>query len=118
MSSSTTVSPVSGVRDEKFYSCFAEILQRWQNGSVTADDIEYLYSITISELDYISLTEQFPIRHGIELIDYHIELVQHPRGLHEHMAYIINIRMNSVYRRDITGLGSMSNLNCCHALTF
>ena len=115
---SETALSVSSVPDEKFGSCFVEILHRWQTGSTTVDDIKYLRGITMSEVDYVALTEQYALRHGIELVDYHIELLTYPTGLHEYMAYTVNIWMNDVYGREIMGLGSMSNLNSCCTLTF
>src|SRR5205814_1021690 len=111
MSSSTTFSSSSGALDDKFCNRFVEILQRWQTGSVTADDIKYLRGITMSELDYIALTERYPIRHGIELVDYHIELLQCPTSVHERVTRIIDIWMYAGYGREVIQLGSMSNPN-------
>jgi hypothetical protein len=98
------------VIDPKFCVIFSEILKRWQKGSMTKDDYTHLKTISISSQDYILISEEFNLRHGLEFVDNHLELYEYPTVVHESMNRIKDDWVHATYGRDIIKLGSMSDV--------
>ena len=100
----------SPVIDPKFRVKFSEILDRWQKENMSKDDYSYLNTISISSQEYILITEEFNLRHGVELVDNHLGLYEYPTAVHEHMNRTMDEWVNAVYGRNIVKLGSVSNV--------
>jgi len=114
-SSTMTSNPseiLSVVEDESLTSAIQDILERWNMGLVTSNDIDFLESLSVSAAVYVKLTERIDLlRHGVELIDHHIKLLECPTGLHENIASRLNRLFDRAYGDALDPLGSISNLN-------
>lgn len=98
------------VIDPKFRERLSEILKRWQKGNMSKDDYSYLKTISISSQDYILISEEFNLRHGVELVDHHIGLYEYPTAVHEYLNRTMDEWVHATYGRDIIKLGSTSNV--------
>lgn len=98
------------VIDPKFGATFSEILKRWKEGNMSKDDYNYLETISISSQEFIQISEEFNLRHGVELIDNHIELYEYPTAVQEYMSRTMDEWVHATYGRNIIKLGSMSTV--------
>ena len=96
--------------DPKFRVMFTEILNRWRKGNMNKDDYNYLKIISISSQDFIVISEEFNLRHGVELVDNHLGLYEYPTAVHEYMSRIMDKWVHAIYGRNIVELRSMSNI--------
>jgi len=94
--------------NEKFRHTFAQILQRWSQDELTKKDVAFLESTPITEDEYLVLTEDFNLRHGVELINYRIRLIEYPTAVHEYMTRKMDKWMDRSFGDDLEMLGSTS----------
>ena len=78
---------------------------------MSKDDYNYLKIISISSQDYILISEEFSLRHGVELVDNHLGLYEYPTAVHGHMSRTMDEWVHAIYGRNIVKLGSMSTVN-------
>jgi hypothetical protein len=100
----------SPVINPKFRASFSEIVQRWQNGILSKDDYSYLGTTSLSSQDYLLVSEEFNLRHGVELVNDHLRLYEYPTAIHEYMNRIMDEWVHTAYGRNIIKLGSTSNV--------
>jgi hypothetical protein len=93
----------------KFRHMFSQILHRWSQDELTMKDVEFLESTPITENEYLVLTEDFNLRHGVELMNYRICLIEYPTALHEYMNRKMDKWMDRSFGDDIEMLGSTSD---------
>ena len=77
---------------------------------MSKDDYNYLKTISISSQDYILISEEFNLRHGVELVDNLVVLYEYPTAVHEYMNRAMDEWVHAAYGRNIVKLGSMSNV--------
>jgi hypothetical protein len=77
---------------------------------MTKDDYNYLKTISVRWEEYNHITDDFNLRHGIELIDNRIGFYGYPTAIHEHLNRRMDGWVGEVYGRNIMKLGSMSNI--------
>src|SRR5436853_656967 len=70
--------------DDKFHQDFTIIMQRWSNNSITREDWEYLKQCTFTDKQFVQITEEFGLKHGVELIDHRIVFMEYPTAVHEY----------------------------------
>ena len=84
--------------DETFRKRFPDIIERWRDSSLTKDDHEYLISLQLSEVDYITITETYGLRHGTELYDHRLVVVEYPTSTHEVVTRRLEKLMDRAYQ--------------------
>jgi len=94
--------------NEKFRHTFAQILQRWSQDELTKKDVAFLESTSITEDEYLVLTKDFNLRHGVELVNYRIRLIEYPTAVHEYMTRNMDKWMDRSFGDDLEMLGSTS----------
>src|SRR5215510_5273443 len=62
---------------------FAILVENWKQNSLTRDDKGYLLATAFSIEEYIALTEEFSLRHGVQLLNNHVVLDEYPTAVHE-----------------------------------
>jgi hypothetical protein len=72
--------------DSNFRRRFSDILGRWSEGCMDKDDYAYFKAISISSQEYIVITNEFNLRHGVEPIDNQIILLECPTAVHEYLS--------------------------------
>ena len=93
---------------KKFRHTFAQILQRWSQDELAEKDVAFLESTPITEDEYLVLTEDFNLRHGVELVNYRIRLIEYPTAVHEYMTRKMDKWMDRSFGDDLEMLGSTS----------
>ena len=92
--------------DETFHERFPDIVEHWRCSSLTKHDYEYLSSLRLSEADYVTITEVYRLRHGIELDNYRLVLVEYPTATHEVLIRRLDRQMDRAYQDELLNLGS------------
>jgi hypothetical protein len=64
------------------------------------------YSNAITTDEYEEVTDHFNLRHGIQLVDYHIEFWECPTPVHEWLSGEFDYWVESTYGRDLLKLSS------------
>jgi hypothetical protein len=105
-----TTADKSPIINPKFRARFLEIIQRWQNGNLSKEDSDFLGSTSLSSQDYLLVSEEFGLRHGVELVNHHLRLYEYPTAVHEYMSRIMDEWVHTAYGRNIIKLGSTSNV--------
>ena len=86
----TSTAMVNIASDKTFDARFQSIIERWSTNYLTQVDRTYLFATTVTVNEFIELTEQFNLRHGIELIDYHLKLTEWPGEICEFFSRIFD----------------------------
>jgi hypothetical protein len=107
MSSDSTEKKLTSI-DEKFRQTFSQIIQRWSQNELTKEDVKYFECTSITDQEYLILTEDFGLRHGIELVNHRIRLIEYPTVVHEFITRKIDKWMDRSFGDDIVMLGSTS----------
>lgn len=89
---------------------FAQIVQRWRNKTITEEDTKYLESISVTDEEYLLITEDFGLRHGVELVNHHIRLNEYPTAVHEFMSRQMDRWVDRSFGDRIAMLGSTSTI--------
>lgn len=97
--------------NESFSKRFPAIIQRWRNSSLVKDDYEYLHSLQFSEAEFVTITETYGLRHGIELYDHRIVLTEYPTSTHEAIIRRLEKLIDRTYQDDLGSLGSSSKIS-------
>ena len=110
MATSTSAAATSALvkSDPNFEITFNGIVRRWRNGHLTYIDKTYLSATPITTDEYEEVTEDFTLRHGIELVDYRIELLECATPVHEWLSGEFDYWVESTYGRDLLKLRSAS----------
>lgn len=96
--------------DPKFREILKQIVRRWRSNEMTEDDIEYLEGIYITNAEYILITDDFGLRHGVELVKNRIRLIECPTGLHEFIGRKMDTWIDRSFGDSIEKLGSTSKI--------
>lgn len=96
------------VLDKKFVERFAQIVRRWRQNEITEEDTEYLGCTPITDQEYLLVTEDFGLRHGVELVKHRICFVEYPSALHEFMSRKMDKWVDRCCGDNIVMLGSTS----------
>jgi hypothetical protein len=96
------------VINEKFRQTFSQIIRRWSRNELTKEDVKYLESTHITDKDYLVVTEDFSLRHGVELVNHRIHLIEYPTALHEFINRKMDKWIDRSFGDDIVMLGSTS----------
>jgi hypothetical protein len=96
------------VSDAKFREILKQIVRRWRSNETTEDDIKYLEGTYITDAVYIIITDDFGLRHGVELVKNRIHLIECPTGLHELISRKMDTWMDRSFGDSIEKLGSTS----------
>ena len=107
MSSDSSENKLTSI-DQKFRQTFSEIIQRWSQNDLTKEDVEYLQCTPITDQEYLAITEDFGLRHGVELVNYRIHLIEYPTAVHEFMIRKMDKWVDRSFGDDIVMLGSTS----------
>jgi hypothetical protein len=95
--------------NETFRNRLPDIIERWRKATLTKDDYEYLRSLHLSETEYINITETYGLRHGVELYDHRLVLLECPTSTHEVVIRRLEKLMDRTYQDELLPLGSSSN---------
>src|SRR5205085_7723275 len=82
-SAPTTSAKTLVLSDNDFEKTFQGILERWRFKSLTQNDRSHLLNTPISLDEYEVVTDQFRLKHGIELRDGRIYMNECPTRVHE-----------------------------------
>ena|SRR5579859_5110293 len=63
-----------------------DVVERWMGGNMRPSDNELLRSTVITKVDYEEIRELYHIRHGAQLLDFHLTLTELATSLHEYMG--------------------------------
>ena len=107
---------VKSILDPNVQKEFAQIVERWQNHAITEEDSKYLDRIAVTDDDYVLITDALGLRHGVELMNHRIRLIECPTAVHEVMAREIDTQVGHAYGRQIIQMGSTSKI--LHYLCF
>ena len=114
----STNSTPSVAIDAKFRQRFAGILARWRSGTLTAEDKKFLDTITLARTEYLSISEEFSLRHGLELVDCKLQLTECATAVHEYLGGRVDDWVTESWGRQyITKMRSTSNFIVLSALT-
>jgi hypothetical protein len=92
--------------DEKFRQMFSQIIQWWSQNELTKEDVKYFECTSIMDQEYLILTEDFGLRHGIEFMNHRIHLIEYPTAVHEFITRKVDKWMDRFFGDDIVILGS------------
>jgi hypothetical protein len=98
------------VSDGKFRETMKQIVRRWRNNEMTEDDIKYLERTYITDAEYILITEDFGLRHGVELVKNRLQFTEYPTGVHEFMTRKMDTWVDRAFGDSLDKLGSTSKL--------
>ena len=94
--------------DALFESIFDGIVRRFRNRQLTYGDKTYLASTPVTTNEFEDLTDYFTLRHGIELVDNRIELLECATPVHEFISSEFDYWIQSTYGRDLVNFRSAS----------
>ena len=89
---------------------FAQIIERWRNNAITEDDSKYLERLAVTDEEFVLVTDDFGLRHGVELMNHHIHLIEYPTALHEVMTRRMDIWVFQAYSLQLIAMGSTSKI--------
>jgi len=110
MATSTSAAATNALvkSDHNFETTFDGIVRRWRNSQLTYIDKTYLSATPITTDEYEEVTEDFTLRHGIELVDYRIELLECATPVHGWLSGEFDYWVESTYGRNLLKLRSAS----------
>jgi hypothetical protein len=114
VSPSSSVSSVASTStiieiDPEIVKQFSIIVDNWKKNSLTDHDKEYLLATSFSIEEYISITEEFSLRHGVQLLNNHVIFEDYPTVVHEiTIGYIESVVIQAYPRADIMNTRSTS----------
>jgi len=88
----------------------AQIIERGRNNAITEDDSKYLERISVTDEEFVLITDDFGLRHGAELMNHHIRLIEYPTALPEVMTPRIDIWVYQAYGLQLIATGSTSTI--------
>ena len=94
--------------DETFKKEFAEILDHWRDNRITKADLECLRKYTFTDSEFVLITEDFALKHGVELVNHRLKLLECPSEVHEYMNRQMDRWVDSMYGNSLYALGSTS----------
>lgn len=108
--SSTTSDATTTIQiDPQTLKRFVIIVENWKQNSLTREDKGCLLATTFSVDEYIALTEELSLRHGVQLRNNHIVLDEYPTTVHEvTIGYIESVVIQTYPRTDIMNTRSTS----------
>ena len=83
--------------DGQFKKTFESLIHRWQQGKQTDGDKRMLEQCLFSFSDYNELTDDFNLRHGVELVNNRIILNEAASEVHEYMGGVCDDWITNVY---------------------
>jgi hypothetical protein len=89
---------------------FAQIVERWRNNGITEEDSKYLEHVPVTDEEYILITDDFGLRHGVELVNHRIRLIEYPTAVPEVMTREMDTWVVQAYGRQIIKMGSTSKI--------
>lgn len=101
-----------------FRQRFVDILARWRSDTLTTTDKKFLDTITLARTEYLSISEEFSLRHGLELVDYKLRLTECATAVHEYLGGRVDDWVTESWgRQHITKMRSTSNFIVLSSLT-
>src|ERR1700720_1637846 len=64
--------------DNTFRTEFADIVERWRRGRINRRDKDYLISLRFTPDEFVRITEEYSLTHGVELIHSRIIFLRVP----------------------------------------
>ena len=98
--------------DPAFRSKFHRILEKWRKRELAVADQKYLGSVTLSADDYLDITDEYNVRHGVELQNNRIVLYECAADLHEYLGGYFDDKVMDTYGR--ANLIKKRSANKCH----
>ncbi len=95
-------------KDETFKKEFAEILDHWRDNSISKADLECLSKYTFTDPEFVLITEEFALNHGVELVNHRLMLLECPIAVHEYMNRQMDRWIDHMYGDNLSALGSTS----------
>jgi hypothetical protein len=89
----------------------ADIIKAWKEGSMTVNQYKTLQGMRFTEAEFITISEHFGLKHGVELVDFKIELTECPTGVHEIMSRKMDLWMYKSFGEELIVTGSTSILS-------
>lgn len=84
------------------------IVERWLAGSMKNEDFCLLDSISLCDEEYVSITEQFNLKHGVELLNNRIKFYELPGPIHERCSRMMDRLVDRAYGDYLGPFGSTS----------
>ena len=81
--------------DPNFDARFESIVQRWYMNGLTQEDRTYLSTTRVTVDEFDELTEQ--VKHGVELVNYHIELTECTTDVQEYLSGMFDSWIRNAY---------------------
>ena len=96
---------VNVAADTSFDARFESIVQRWYMNGLTRADREYLSTTRVAVDEFDEITEQ--VKHGVELVNYHIELTECSTDVQEYLSGMFDSWIRNAYgQQDIACIRS------------